>query len=904
MIYICKCEQLFLRRLVVKLSMKNLKQVLVLFLFAVVALSAQVDPTMAELDIVIRDFQVTHPDFENFSEERPLMAPYPGVTGYFDNPDWLAKAGTELSACANEKNPTVGIPMGINGYPLPDAPNPYLPPYLQSNPAAGVPVQYGEFSQCGVHPTLNPNGLKIVRGYLHEFCPGAAKDGKECNAGSICRIRNWAQTVYVTHGMVDQNLYIPVVGGEFDYYNARPISTRLVCDNQYFDQWFQDYEGINKVTKTTLALSNIGPDLYEIDRNWNNGGYFPLDIVDPSTGNWLASIEGPEVDQWGPQSLSIFCPPYEYEWASTQQDMNELETSKLCQAWLSVGGPRAPTAALVASTNVGIGNNLKPGTTKLRNYNFTMMGYAKFRYKPENNEKFEFVGDDDMWIFVDGVLAVDLGGTHMAAPGTVDVNHLAINQHGCHSGPLVAEAQAKGCWEPNSWHHLHFFYADRQTDGSNLRIKSSLSETAPTMYGQPVILTSDIVRKDEGLVTNIVLNTELDENTLNLIMNGFNNPGYFPILVTRRTENGLDTLGFNIESISAEGYMNDAGGYVYKLVGNLCSTVDCIGEFGPNTEEILPQGGDSLSFNYPITSTTSEDLNRFSYNNTGFVIRSTTGREVGAYYWSAAKFIYSMVTEIIPGDTTIDRPKFDNNRLLQETPLIDGELPKNATGEIHVYALPKEFGENGYTIDKWLEQHPEYRSSPTGSPDHPAGLIHNGADGSGRFSFIQSNNSKIGESVGASETRCYADANGVESCASIVFLASQPFRINVRVFDHLGHFISQYEESLSKEQLEKVMSTPPKGANYPHECLSPTNERIETVATGQAIVNIKVYPVSQNGRKLGTGPYIYQIALIEEAHEYCLQFNGQISPTAGDYRRTHYTMRRGHRRVSEGMIVP
>lgn len=43
---------------------------------------------------------------------------------------------------------------------------------------------------------------------------------------------------------------------------------------------------------------------------------------------------------------------------------------------------------------------------------------------------------------------------------------------------LCAAVQlAKGaCGADGSWHHLHFFYAERQSDGSNLYIRPNLTD--------------------------------------------------------------------------------------------------------------------------------------------------------------------------------------------------------------------------------------------------------------------------------------------------------------------------------------------------------------------------------------------------------------------------------------------
>ncbi len=56
----------------------------------------------------------------------------------------------------------------------------------------------------------------------------------------------------------------------------------------------------------------------------------------------------------------------------------------------------------------------------------------------------------------------------------------------------AAAQQAKGAcgadgkWADGSWHHLHFFYAERQSDGSNLYIRTNLKNVALPIYSENV----------------------------------------------------------------------------------------------------------------------------------------------------------------------------------------------------------------------------------------------------------------------------------------------------------------------------------------------------------------------------------------------------------------------------------
>lgn len=474
------------------------------------ALSKSMAENQRGFDIVIRDFEVTHPDFENFQEEafysfviEPMKYSAKNsmntwISGYGDNAEWMARrANWDFYGCANNKTVdgglALGVAVGASGYPtsyisFDGRYSSTVPDYIKAKIDGTSYAWYGEFSNCDYDAKLNPLGRYIMRGMANELCAEDANtwfsntddSRKKCN--KICKKHNWSQIVYVTPGMVEQTLNFSVDPATGMLNMREPIikRARYACDNGAFEQWFTDVDGVNKRSNSVLYLTQdpFAPNFYEFDKNWNNGGFFPLDSVDASFNRISQNPDMP--NQFGPQSLSIYCPPYDYQWAATQTDFLEYSTAELCNSWKLYGGPKYREAALNAAASSPI------GFYHLRNFGFTMMGYAAFKYQKGAGEMFEFVGDDDMWVYIDGVLAMDLGGTHLAANGKVEMDYLAANGHGCHVGnPLLDSCSTKldydGTWRDQSWHHIHFFYADRQSDGSNLRIRSSLSELAPTL---------------------------------------------------------------------------------------------------------------------------------------------------------------------------------------------------------------------------------------------------------------------------------------------------------------------------------------------------------------------------------------------------------------------------------------
>ena len=98
--------------------------------------------------------------------------------------------------------------------------------------------------------------------------------------------------------------------------------------------------------------------------------------------------------------------------------------------------------------NVGFGNYKNYN----HNYHFTFEIHGRFSYI--GGEKFTFIGDDDVFVFLNDKLVVDLGGIHNKKAADVDLDSLGL---------------IKG-----SNYRFDFFYADRHTVESHFSMETSL----------------------------------------------------------------------------------------------------------------------------------------------------------------------------------------------------------------------------------------------------------------------------------------------------------------------------------------------------------------------------------------------------------------------------------------------
>lgn len=108
----------------------------------------------------------------------------------------------------------------------------------------------------------------------------------------------------------------------------------------------------------------------------------------------------------------------------------------------------------------GVGYALEDGGQGQEDgFHFTTELHTSFQYQGE--ETFTFRGDDDVWVFINGKLAIDIGGVHGAEEANVNIDMIAAE-----FGLVLGEVYT-----------LDLFQAERRTSESNFRIETTLDFT-------------------------------------------------------------------------------------------------------------------------------------------------------------------------------------------------------------------------------------------------------------------------------------------------------------------------------------------------------------------------------------------------------------------------------------------
>lgn len=176
------------------------------------------------------------------------------------------------------------------------------------------------------------------------------------------------------------------------------------------------------------------------------------------------------------------------------------------------------------------------------NQHFCLETHSMFTYRP--GAFLAVRGDDDIWVFVDNKLAIDLGGLHMPAPGYVNLDGFVGA-----SGKLVA----------GEVYDFDMFLCDRRTTMSNLHILTNLN-----LAGSPNPEGTDAVKEPAvrvaGKVPGFTVRNS-SRSTLSIVTSGTSAKTYAVMdlqgrIVRRGAVAGTETL---VPSLNPGSYIVKVG---------------------------------------------------------------------------------------------------------------------------------------------------------------------------------------------------------------------------------------------------------------------------------------------------------------------------------------------------------
>ncbi len=186
-------------------------------------------------------------------------------------------------------------------------------------------------------------------------------------------------------------------------------------------------------------------------RDFNAGGHFESTIdgvvtglVENTLGNDKNPVRTTKTTASMPGDLSLF-----NQWYNDVPGVNMAANLSIV---LDNGGS-GNVYSYSNNSFFPIDNQLLGNEGREHNFHFTYELHTNFTY--QGGEKFSFTGDDDLWVFINDELALDLGGIHSAANGEIDLDALGLTI--------------------GNTYDFDLFFAERHTTQSNFAMATSIA---------------------------------------------------------------------------------------------------------------------------------------------------------------------------------------------------------------------------------------------------------------------------------------------------------------------------------------------------------------------------------------------------------------------------------------------
>lgn len=246
-----------------------------------------------------------------------------------------------------------------------------------------------------------------------------------------------------------------------------------------------------------------------------------------------------------------------------------------------------------------------------RNGNFTLRGEAQFVYNKEDDLYFTFKGDDDVYMYINGVLALDLGGAHGSNTKTVNLNELDAEKYNLVDGQVAT---------------FTFFYMERCSDASTFAIETNMKLAQRNMNVEKKAYVNGVEIADGSAVENgASITYDLTvTNTGNASITGLT----FTDADNCGTEIGSKETYLTNEPVTNGSVTTQAGSYQYYIGNGSKTTCESYNALVEAVKAVELQPGETLHIVFLQTTLKAEksstELKTLNYTNT-MTIKDSSG---------------------------------------------------------------------------------------------------------------------------------------------------------------------------------------------------------------------------------------------------------------------------------------
>lgn len=324
-------------------------------------------------------------------------------------------------------------------------------------------VNYGSGTNYGVKNRLNGDyGIfPFNNGSSSAHCDGVGgtdANGKKRDYGFGIKMKTYF--TLPENGVYAQNS-TTVSGPTQDQFYIKPENQNRTALYLYLYGGTDSSKTV-EITEKIIDVNNT--NYFVVNRSallQSNGTLFPYIIIKPNSGDWNNQSKGDNATTTG-DLFSKCWNAYE----SNQTNWTPSEYTSFAAGTITSGGEHA---------------------------------------------KFEYSGDDDLWVFIDGELVLDLGGAHLPTTGSIDFGYqpgqikatadkVYLQANGGENGTTDTKKDGASVetvfnfdnTDPSIRHEMVVYYMERGMNDSNLKVEFSIQPVTNDLRIDKTVDVSDV----------------------------------------------------------------------------------------------------------------------------------------------------------------------------------------------------------------------------------------------------------------------------------------------------------------------------------------------------------------------------------------------------------------------------